>query len=207
MSGKDQDRLKVLHEVRKRHITQQQAGVELGISPGWVRVLLKRMKFEGDRAVVHRLRGRPSNRKLPAWMKPRALGLIRRWLRGQCEQHRIADRMPADPEVTAAELLELGFAPEAVNGVRRARDLFERFRDHRNAIAHFLVEGEQGKAHVYLADGVMIRTYCVGAAGLLKYAHQTLRELRMFYTAHLEPILMRGMVLPLPEQKGSLCCA
>jgi len=77
MSGKDRDRLKVLHEVRKRHITQQQAGVELGISPRWVRVLLKRMKLEGDRAVVHRLRGRPSNRKLPAWMKPRALGLFR----------------------------------------------------------------------------------------------------------------------------------
>ncbi len=44
MSGKDRDRLKVLHEVRKRHITQQQAGVELGISPRGVRALLKRMQ-------------------------------------------------------------------------------------------------------------------------------------------------------------------
>ncbi|MGA8216358.1 MAG: ISNCY family transposase [Candidatus Sulfotelmatobacter sp.] len=76
MSGKDRDRLKVLHEVRKRHITQQQAGVELGISPRGVRALLKRMKLEGDRAVVHGLRGRPSNRKLPAWMKSRALMLF-----------------------------------------------------------------------------------------------------------------------------------
>jgi hypothetical protein len=41
----------------------------------------------------------------------------------------------------------------------------------------------------------------VAAAGLLKYAHQTLRELRMFYTAQLEPIFMRGMILPLPEQR------
>jgi hypothetical protein len=126
---------------------------------------------------------------------------IRRWLRERCEQHRIQDRMPADPAVTTAELVGLGFAPESVNGIRRARDLFERFRNHRNAIAHFLVEGEQGQAHVYLADGLMIRTYSVAAAGLLKYAHQTLRELRMFYTTHLEPILMRGMVLPLPEQR------
>ena len=30
MSAKERDRLKVLHEVRKRHITQKQAGVELG---------------------------------------------------------------------------------------------------------------------------------------------------------------------------------
>jgi hypothetical protein len=126
---------------------------------------------------------------------------IRRWLREQCEQHRIEDRMPADPEVAAAELLGLGFSPEIVNGIRRARDLFERFREHRNAIAHFLVEGEQGQAHVYLADGLMIRTYSMGAVALLKYAHRTLRELRMFYTAHLAPILMRGMVLPLPEHR------
>ena len=77
MTGKDRDRLKVLHEVRQRHITQDQAGAELGISPRWVRALLKRMELEGDRAVVHRLRGRPSHRKLPAWMKPRAIRLFR----------------------------------------------------------------------------------------------------------------------------------
>ena len=79
MTGKDRERLKVLHEVRKRHIRQQQAGAELGISPRWVRALLKRMKLEGDRAVVHRLRGRPSNRKLPAWVKQRAIGLFRQY--------------------------------------------------------------------------------------------------------------------------------
>ena len=32
MSQKDRERLKVLHEVKKRHITQEQAGKELGIS-------------------------------------------------------------------------------------------------------------------------------------------------------------------------------
>ena len=57
MSRKDRDRLKVLHEVRKRHITQVQAGKELAISPRWVRELLRRMKARGDRAVVHGLRG------------------------------------------------------------------------------------------------------------------------------------------------------
>jgi len=34
MSAKERDRLKVLHEVRKRHITQRQAAAELGISVG-----------------------------------------------------------------------------------------------------------------------------------------------------------------------------
>jgi len=109
--------------------------------------------------------------------------------------------MPPDPEVDAAELQGLGYAADIVNGIHRARDLFERFREHRNAIAHFLIEGEQGQAHVYLADGFMIRTYSMGAVALLKYAQRTLRNLRQFYTAHLAPILMRGMVLPLPEQR------
>src|SRR3989442_12329998 len=77
MSGKDRERLKVLHEVRKRHITQQQAGKELGVSPRWGRALLNRGKREGDRAGVHRLRGRLSNRKLPAPLKQRAVGLFR----------------------------------------------------------------------------------------------------------------------------------
>src|SRR5690349_6692543 len=60
MSSKDRDRLKVLHEVRRRHITQVQAGKELGISPRWVRELLRRTRAHGDGAVVHGLRGKRS---------------------------------------------------------------------------------------------------------------------------------------------------
>jgi len=126
---------------------------------------------------------------------------IRRWLKQQCDQHQVTERMPADPEVDPAELRGLGYEPEIVNGIRRTRDLFERFREHRNAIAHFLIEGEQGQSHVYLADGLMIRTYSMGAVALLKYAHRTLQELRLFYTTHIEQFFMRGMVLPLPEHR------
>ncbi len=56
MSAKERDRLKVLHEVGKRHITQKQAGVELGLSERWVRTLLRRLRREGDKALRHRLR-------------------------------------------------------------------------------------------------------------------------------------------------------
>jgi len=77
MSAKERDRLKVLHGVQKRHITQVQAAKELGISARWVRVLLQRVQARGDRAVVHRLRGRPSNRRLPEATKRRAVELFR----------------------------------------------------------------------------------------------------------------------------------
>ena len=78
MSTKERDRLKVLHAVQKRHITQVQAAKELGISARWVRVLLQRVQARGDGAVVHRLRGRPSNRRLPEAMKRRAVELFDR---------------------------------------------------------------------------------------------------------------------------------
>ena len=65
LSTKERDRLKVLHEVRQRHLTQPQAAQQLGITDRWVRKLLVRLKREGDRGVVHRLRGRASNRRLP----------------------------------------------------------------------------------------------------------------------------------------------
>ena len=83
MSSKDRERLKVLHEVSKRHITQVQAGKELGVTSRWVRELLRRMKARGDRAVVHGLRGKRSNRRLPEAMRARVVKLFReqKWRR------------------------------------------------------------------------------------------------------------------------------
>lgn len=64
MTERDRDRLVVLKKAQKRLITQEQAGSELGITQRQVRRLLRRLKKEGDKAVIHRLRGKASNRKL-----------------------------------------------------------------------------------------------------------------------------------------------
>ena len=76
MSAKERDRLKVLHEVRKRHITQRQAAAELGISVRWVGTLLKRLRVHGDGGLRHRLRGKRSNHKAPEELKRRAVELF-----------------------------------------------------------------------------------------------------------------------------------
>ena len=76
LSTKDRDRLKVLHEVKGEHLTQRAAGRQLGMSDRWVRELLGRVKEEGDRGVVHRLRGRASNRRLPEKVRRKALELV-----------------------------------------------------------------------------------------------------------------------------------
>lgn len=77
MSAKERDRLKVLHEVNKRHITQKQAAGELGLSVRWVRKLLVRLRTRGDGGLGHGLRGRASNRKTPEAVKRRAVELYR----------------------------------------------------------------------------------------------------------------------------------
>ena len=77
MTAKERDRLKVLNEVKKRHITQKQAGAELGLSVRWVRALLVRWRTGGDGALRHGLRGRRSNRKTPEAVKRQVVELYR----------------------------------------------------------------------------------------------------------------------------------
>ncbi len=48
LSREDRERLKVLHEVRRGHITQGEGGRQLGVSERRVRKLLGRVGKEGD---------------------------------------------------------------------------------------------------------------------------------------------------------------
>jgi len=78
MSQKERDRLQVLHEANQRRITQKQAGAQMGVTERWVRKLLARIRKQGDRAVMHRLRGRSSNRKINDGVRKKAVGLEQR---------------------------------------------------------------------------------------------------------------------------------
>jgi len=64
MTQRDRDRLVVLKKAEKKLITQQQAAEELSLSERQIRRMLVRLKEEGDSAVVHKLRGQRSNRRL-----------------------------------------------------------------------------------------------------------------------------------------------
>lgn len=64
MTQRDRDRLVTLRKVQKGLITQRQAAEEMGMSDRQVRRLLRALKAKGDRAVIHGLRGRPSNRRM-----------------------------------------------------------------------------------------------------------------------------------------------
>ena len=77
MTQADRDRLVALNKAEKKLITQRQAAEEIGVSERQFRRLLKRYRTEGDQAVVHRLRGRSSNRRREEETKRRAIGILR----------------------------------------------------------------------------------------------------------------------------------
>ena len=77
LSEKERDRLKVLHEVKQRHLTQSQAAEQVGMSERGFRKLLKRFRENKDSAVVHGLRGRRSNRGLTEETASKAVQVVR----------------------------------------------------------------------------------------------------------------------------------
>ena len=78
MSQEERDYLDWLKRAKDGSITQRAAAVKMGVSDRWVRTLLERMERQGDLVVVHGLRGRPSNRKLPEKTKRQALAILKR---------------------------------------------------------------------------------------------------------------------------------
>lgn len=53
MSQRERDKLKIWHEVERRHIAQQESSERLGLSVRQVRRLSARIKREGDRGIIH----------------------------------------------------------------------------------------------------------------------------------------------------------
>src|ERR1700747_32603 len=98
LSQRERDRLKVLYEIQQKHLTQVAAAQRLKISDRQVRRMLLRLRERGDGALVHGLRGRPSNRKLPARFQEKILARL---------QQRYAD---FGPTLAAEHLAQEGFS-------------------------------------------------------------------------------------------------
>jgi hypothetical protein len=77
MSQKERDWLEWLKRAKDRVITQRQAAEKMGVSDRWVRKLLVEMIREGDRVVVHGLRGRVSNRRIVEATRKQAIEFLR----------------------------------------------------------------------------------------------------------------------------------
>src|SRR5512134_2881449 len=76
MTPRDRDRLVVLKKAQRKLITQKQAAAELSLTERHVRRLLVKLKEAGDKAVIHGLRGRPSNRRVSEKTREKAVRIL-----------------------------------------------------------------------------------------------------------------------------------
>jgi len=76
MTQRERDRLVALKKARKGLIRQREAAEEAGVTERHLRRLLGKLREVGDRAVIHGLRGRPSNRRLGEKVREKAIGIL-----------------------------------------------------------------------------------------------------------------------------------
>src|SRR5260370_23191358 len=76
MTQVDRDRLVTLRKAKRKLITQREAAEEMGLSVRQVKRLLHGMKKQGDKAVIHGLRGGPSKRRIGERIEQKAVRVL-----------------------------------------------------------------------------------------------------------------------------------
>ena len=76
MTQADRDRLVTLRKAKKKLITQRQAAEELDLSVRQVKRLVYALKKQGDKAVIHGLRGKASNRRIEEPVEREAVKIL-----------------------------------------------------------------------------------------------------------------------------------
>jgi DNA-binding transcriptional ArsR family regulator len=103
MSERDVQRIRVLSEVLGGRRTVGSAATLLDMTPRQARRLLGRLRDGGGGAIGHRLRGRPSNRKIAAELRDHAISPVR---------ERYSDFGPSLAAEKLAEVYGLRFRPK-----------------------------------------------------------------------------------------------
>jgi len=136
MSQRERDRLRVIHEVASgeggaERLTQARAGELLGLSERQVRRLVKRYREQGDAGLIHRSRGRPSNRQLPTRLRTQAMRRMRRAYPGfgpTLAAEKLAER---DGLVVSRETLRRWMIEEQLHEPRARRVEARKWRERR----------------------------------------------------------------------------
>ena len=147
MSQRERDRLKVMAAVLAGNRTQAEAARLLKRSIRQVRRIQRRLKVEGDRAVIHGLRGRPSNARKAPTFRQRVIGLYRDEY-GDFGPTLAAEKMAEQGLPIAAETLRQWLLGERLWRRKRKRDKHRSRRKRRECFGE-LVQAD-GSHHDWL---------------------------------------------------------
>lgn len=99
MSLKERDRLVLLRQIQEGALTLAEGARRLKLGTRHLRRLMRRFEAEGDAALVHRARGRPSNHRLPEAVRIRALARAREAVFHDFGPTLLAEHLSRDPEI------------------------------------------------------------------------------------------------------------
>jgi len=74
---KELKRLHIIEKVLERGIKQIEAAEVLGLSSRQIRRIVKRVRLEGDKGIIHKSRGQPSKRRIPETTRDKIIHLYR----------------------------------------------------------------------------------------------------------------------------------
>jgi transposase len=132
MSIKEAKRHSIIEQVSNGQIRQRKGAQLLGLSTRQVRRLVRRVRKEGPRGVIHRTRGRPSNRQTAPETRARVLELCRSTYGGfgpTLASENLAER---DGIKVSPETLRLWFIEEGVTYRRRKKRPHRQWRERKH---------------------------------------------------------------------------
>lgn len=124
MTQRELDRIRILHQAMEKTITQEKAGGLLDLCRVHVNRLCQKIKKKGDRAIIHGLRGWPSNHQLPQVLIDKAKKKLK---------EKYAD---FGPTLAAEKLLEIEGIKLSDEKVRQLMIAADLWKDRRRRAAH-----------------------------------------------------------------------
>ena len=192
MSTRERRRLELFSRVKDKLITLKKAADLFGLSYRHVRRIFKRYREEGDKGLIHKSRGRMSNRRIEEKTRKEVLTLYRRkyWDFGPtlaCERLASSDRHVLDHET-----LRLWLIKEGLWQKKRRRKKHRAWRERKEHIGELVqMDGSQhdwfeGRGEdaviMVMVDDASSRTYArFGNSETTRAAMETFRRYTELY--------------------------
>jgi transposase len=138
MSIREIKRLKAVQSAIEKHITQKTAALMIGLSERQVRRVVKAIREQGDKGIIHGLRGRPSNRRFSEEMRESVLAFY---------QERYPDFGPTlateklfecDGITISDETLRMWLIEAGIWKKRRKRSAYRQWRERKECFGEML---------------------------------------------------------------------
>lgn len=138
MSNKERQRKAVVEAVKNKHFTMAEAAERLGITDRQMRRIWRRFKEEGDKGLIHRHRGKPSNHTIDLQRKTLILELYRTKYLGFGPTLAAEKITEEDKHQVLAETLRLWLKTEKLWEERRKRSAYRKRRRRREQFGDLL---------------------------------------------------------------------